>query len=156
MVFSVPHQFLAVALGEYSPSLCYSLLTFQIGGRQQHVIEEFRIISCYYSRQRSEQPCSSNIPGDRWSFCVSYTSKEECGLQPRPEALIKPSAAAAQGSRWVCGRNGGKGEEVEEVPGLPPAGRRKTGVGHQRVGRPASRPQGQVAFVGTGQTQSGQ
>lgn len=77
-------------------------------------------------------------------------------LQPRPEDTNQTLPTAAQGSRWVCGRNGGKAEEVEEVPGLPPAGRREAGVGHQRVGRPASRPQGQVAFVRTGQTQSGQ
>jgi hypothetical protein len=33
MVFSVPHEFLAVALGQNLPCLYYSLLIFQIGGK---------------------------------------------------------------------------------------------------------------------------
>lgn len=34
MVFSMPHQFLSVALGHYLPSLYHSLFIFPIGRRQ--------------------------------------------------------------------------------------------------------------------------
>lgn len=75
-------------------------------------------------------------------------------LQPDPTATEKPSQHLP---RRIAGCMGETGlGEVEEVPGLLPAGGREAGAGHQRVGRPASRPQGQVAFVRTGQTQSGQ
>lgn len=63
------------------------------------------------------------------------------GLPRRCHDYSQTSPASAPGVRSVWGGHGGEeGEEVGEVPGSLPAGGRGGGDGHQRVGRPNSRP----------------
>lgn len=101
---------------------------------------------------------SSEASGGRVEVLCPWECQEGGLIIARPVATGQSFPSVCPWSKLgECGDMGAElREKVGEVPGSCPTGGRGGGAGHQRVGKPTSRPQGQVAFVRAGLTHSGQ
>ena len=87
--------------------------------------------------QLGHTPQSSEASGGRQEVLCPWDSQGGGTITAKPVAADQPSTASA-GSVW--GHGGEEREEVGDVLGSLPAGGEGGGAGHQRVGRPTSRP----------------